>query len=105
MHTIGLATGSGATSVSLVTGRFVGLAGLEPAASSLSEIDGPALCYPAFALVVRLRKSYRDGVNLSVQVQSSVLARRYEDSPELNLRGFSEAANRSAISSGSSGML
>ena len=63
MHTIGLATGSGATSVSLVTGRFVGLAGLEPAASSLSEMDGRALCYPAFALVVLLRKSYKDGVN------------------------------------------
>src|SRR4029453_16305640 len=41
----------------------VGLAGLEPAASSLSEMDGRALCYPAFALVVRLRKSYKDGVN------------------------------------------
>jgi hypothetical protein len=41
----------------------VGLAGLEPAASSLSEIDGKAPCYPAFALVVRLRKSYKDGVN------------------------------------------
>src|SRR5215208_5197945 len=29
----------------------------------LSEIDGQALCYPAFALVVRLRKPYKDGVN------------------------------------------
>jgi hypothetical protein len=42
----------------------VGLAGLEPAASSLSEIDGQALCYPAFSLVVLVRKSYKDGVNL-----------------------------------------
>ena len=39
----------------LVRGRFVGLAGLEPAASSLSEIEGRALCYPAFPQVVRLR--------------------------------------------------
>ena len=52
----------------------VGLAGLEPAASSLSEMDGQALCYPAFPLVVPLRKSYRDGVNLPIQVQPSVLA-------------------------------
>jgi hypothetical protein len=52
----------------------MGLAGLEPAPSSLSEIDGRALCYPAFPLVVLLRKSYKDGVNLSVQVQPSVLA-------------------------------
>jgi hypothetical protein len=29
----------------------------------LSEIDGWALCYPAFPLVVLLRKSYKDGVN------------------------------------------
>ena len=34
-----------------------------PAMEVLSEIDGLALCYPAFALVVRLRKSYKDGVN------------------------------------------
>src|SRR5215217_3349639 len=50
---------------SIPTGQLnvVGLAGLEPAASSLSEMDGRPLCYPAFPLVVRLRKSYRDGVN------------------------------------------
>ena len=42
----------------------VGLAGLEPAASSLSEMDGRALRYPAFLLVVQLRKWHRDGVNL-----------------------------------------
>ena len=29
----------------------------------LSEIDTGALCYPAFPLVVRLRKPYKDGVN------------------------------------------
>jgi hypothetical protein len=49
---------------------IVGLAGLEPAASSLSEIDGQAPCYPAIALVVRLRKSYKDGVNREPAVQS-----------------------------------
>src|SRR4030095_8813579 len=43
----------------------VGLAGLEPAASSLSEMDGRALCYPAFALVVRHRRWCRDGDALS----------------------------------------
>jgi hypothetical protein len=51
---------------------FVGLAGLEPAASSLSPIRGSPLCNPAFSQVVLLRKSYKDGVNLSVQ--PSVLA-------------------------------
>jgi hypothetical protein len=33
----------------LVTGLFVGLAGLEPAASSLSGIEGQALCRPPFS--------------------------------------------------------
>jgi hypothetical protein len=32
-------------------------------AAFLSEIDSQALCYPAFPLVVLLRKSYKDGVN------------------------------------------
>jgi hypothetical protein len=41
----------------------------------LSEIDSKAPCYPAFALFVLLRKSYKDGVNLSVQIRPSVLAR------------------------------
>jgi hypothetical protein len=41
----------------------VGLAGLEPAPSSLSEIDGRAPCYPAFALVVSIHEGHRDGVN------------------------------------------
>jgi hypothetical protein len=38
----------------------VGLAGLEPAASSLSEIEGSALCGPAFSQVTteRQRRSY-----------------------------------------------
>ena len=40
----------------------------------LSEMDGSALCYPAFPLVVPLRKTYKDGVNLPIQVQPSVLA-------------------------------
>jgi hypothetical protein len=42
---------------------MVGLAGLEPAASSLSEIDGRPLCYPAFPLVVPINEDHRDGVN------------------------------------------
>jgi len=29
----------------------------------LSEIDGRPLCYPAFLLVVLLRKSFKHGVN------------------------------------------
>jgi hypothetical protein len=32
-----------------------------PAMGVLSEIDGQALCYPAFPLVALLRKSYKDG--------------------------------------------
>ena len=51
------------TSVSAGQGVVVGLPGLEPGTSSLLEIDGWALCYPAFALVVRFRKAYKDGVN------------------------------------------
>jgi hypothetical protein len=47
----------------LVRGHMVGLGGLEPPTSSLSEIEGSALCYPAFPLVALLRKSYRDEVN------------------------------------------
>ena len=41
----------------------VGLPGLEPGTSSLSEIDSQALCYPASPLVVLLHRSYKDGVN------------------------------------------
>jgi hypothetical protein len=47
----------------LVRGQFVGLAGLEPAASSLSEIDGQAPCYPAFPQVALIHEWHRDGVN------------------------------------------
>jgi hypothetical protein len=47
----------------LVREHMVSLTGLELAASSLSGIDGRALGYPAFPLVMRLRKSYKDGVN------------------------------------------
>ena len=49
------------TSVSAGHSVVVGLPGLEPAASSLLEIDGCALCFPAFWLVVLLRESYKDG--------------------------------------------
>jgi hypothetical protein len=49
--------------LSQVRNGMVGLAGLEPAASSLSEIEGSALCYPAFSQVVSIRKRRRDGVN------------------------------------------
>src|SRR4029450_2571290 len=41
----------------------VGLAGLEPAASSLSEIDGRALWYPAFSQLALLHEWHRDGMN------------------------------------------
>ena len=58
----GIGSGSGPAFPQFNRG-VVGLAGLEPAASSLSEMDGRALCYPAFSLVVLLRKSYKDGVN------------------------------------------
>jgi len=47
----------------LVRGCIVGLGGLEPAASSLSEIDSQAPSYPAFPLVARFRRCRRDGVN------------------------------------------
>jgi hypothetical protein len=40
----------------LVRGRFVGLAGLEPAASSLSAIGGSPLCNPAFSQVAADRR-------------------------------------------------
>jgi len=42
---------------------MVGLPGLEPGTSSLSEIDGRALCYLAFPLVVPINEGHRDGVN------------------------------------------
>ena len=41
----------------------MGLAGLEPAPSSLSEIEGCALCYPAFPQLALIREWHRDGVN------------------------------------------
>jgi hypothetical protein len=41
----------------------VSLAGLEPAPSSLSEMDSRSPCQPAFPLVVPLRKTYKDGVD------------------------------------------
>jgi hypothetical protein len=47
----------------LVTGRLVGLGGLEPPPSSLSGIDGQALCCSVLSQVVPIRECYRDGVN------------------------------------------
>ena len=41
----------------------MGLAGLEPAASSLSGIDSCALCYPAFLQLALIHERHRDGVN------------------------------------------
>jgi GntR family transcriptional regulator len=46
------------TGISAGHGPIVGLAGLEPAASSLSEIDSQAPCYPASSQVVLLHMSY-----------------------------------------------
>jgi hypothetical protein len=51
------------TGISAGRSRFVGLAGLEPAPSSLSGMDGRAPCYPASSQVARLRNCSRDGVN------------------------------------------
>ena len=56
--------GDNRQALSQVSPRVVDLAGLEPAASSLSEIDGRALCYPAFPLVVPIRNCHRDGGEL-----------------------------------------
>jgi hypothetical protein len=64
----------------------VGLAGLEPAASSLSEIDSQAPCYPAFALVVPLRKTYKDGVNLPIQSPALSAGLPYEGRAERRRR-------------------
>ena len=44
----------------LVRGRFVGLPGLEPGTSSLSGIEGSALCGPAFPQVACERQGPRD---------------------------------------------
>jgi hypothetical protein len=46
----------------LVTGWFVGLAGLEPGTSSLSAIGGLPLCNPAFLQVVRDRQGPSDAL-------------------------------------------
>ena len=50
----------------------VGLAGLEPAASSLSEIDGGAPCYPAFPQLAMVHEKRRDGVNHAPPLQLAV---------------------------------
>jgi hypothetical protein len=44
---------------------LVGLPGLEPGTSSLSEMDGQALCYPAFPQLALIHEWHRDGVNHS----------------------------------------
>jgi hypothetical protein len=44
-------------------GWWVGLPGLEPGTSSLSEIDGCAPCYPAFLQLALIHERHRDGVN------------------------------------------
>jgi hypothetical protein len=53
----------GPSNTSSQTRLVAGLPGLEPGTSSLSEIYGWALCYPAFPLVRLLRKSHKDGAN------------------------------------------
>ena len=44
---------------------LVGLPGLEPGTSSLSEMDGQALCYPAFPQLALIHEWHRDGVSHS----------------------------------------
>jgi hypothetical protein len=44
-------------------GWLVGLPGPEPGISSLSEIDGQALCYAASAQVAPICECHRDRVN------------------------------------------
>jgi hypothetical protein len=85
-----------------VNARVVGLAGLEPAASSLLEIDGPALCYPAFALVVRLRKSYKDGVNSFSAAERGLT--RLPDRVATQAPGFTTLAARPTAAAHRSGL-
>ena len=56
-------------------------------------MDGQAPCYPAFALVVRLRKCHRDEENLPIQVQPSLLGAPYQGNFRVELGYCSEAAN------------
>ena len=68
----------------------------------LSEIDGPALCYPASALVVRLRKSYKDGVNsLSAAERGRT---RLPDRVATQARGFTTLAARPTAAAHRSGL-
>jgi hypothetical protein len=55
--------GETAEGISAAQAAVVGLAGLEPAASSLSEIDGHALCYPVFPQLRLIHEWHRDEVN------------------------------------------
>jgi len=53
-------------SIYTVIGYAVGLGGLEPAASSLSETDSQAPCYRA-SLQSPIRERHKDGVNGSAR--------------------------------------
>ncbi len=50
-------------SVSAGHGVVVGLPGLEPGTSSLSEIDSQAPCYRPYSQAEAIRNYHRDGVN------------------------------------------
>src|SRR4029450_6954515 len=45
-----------------LTPGVVGLAGRAPAPSSQAEMDGRALCYPAFPQLALIREWHKDGV-------------------------------------------
>src|SRR5215211_316285 len=62
------------TTVRPVFSLVVGLAGLEPAASSLSGIEGSALCGPAFPQVAGDRKGRRDAFKQPTGMRSSIVA-------------------------------
>jgi hypothetical protein len=62
------------TSVAAGQPDIVGLAGLEPAPSSLSGIEGSALCGPAFPQVAGDRKGRRDAFKQPTGMRSSIVA-------------------------------
>jgi hypothetical protein len=68
-----------------------------PAMGGLSEIDGRPPCYPAFALVVRLRKSYKDGVNWRSSCCAGPWPRTSRHDPDVESVG---ASSLSVIPSG-----
>jgi hypothetical protein len=69
---------------------FVGLAGLEPAASSLSAIGGLPLCDPAFLQVVRDRKGRSNALFERVSAGRSTLGSK-------SSRGNSRHCNRHSL--------